>query len=80
MHFIIETAQLHKLCVRAALDDISVADNQDTVGIPYGGETMRYDEAGLILHETAHGSLNLVFRPCIHIGGGLVENQHGGMH
>ena len=37
---------------------------------------MSNDKAGLILHQLAHGSGDILFGAGIHVGGGLIKNKH----
>ena len=37
------------------------------------------DKAGLALHQLPHGRLDLDFRAGVHVGGGLIQNQHFGV-
>ena len=45
-----------------------------------GGKTVGNDEAGLVLHQFPHGFLDFLLRPGIHVGRGLIQNQHIGIH
>ena len=47
----IESAFLDELLVRAFFDDVALVHNEDYVRILYGGEAVRNDERGLVLHK-----------------------------
>ena len=45
-----------------ALDDLSVLQNHDGVGVPHGGETVGDHEGGPFCHQTIHALLDVFFR------------------
>ena len=63
----------------ALLDDGAVLHHQDAVGVPYGGKAVGDDKAGAALHQRVHGLLDFQLRARVHAGGGLVENEDGGV-
>ena len=50
----IEALLSHKSVVRALLDNITVLDYEDHVGILYGRQTVGDNEAGPALHKRMH--------------------------
>ncbi len=58
-------------------DDSTLVNDQDAVGIPYGGETVGDEEDGPICHQPFQCDLNLEFRFGIQRRCGLVENEDG---
>ena len=61
------------------LDDVAVGHKQDVVRIPNGGKAVGDDKAGSAVHELFHGLADLHLRTGIHAGGGLVQDQDGGI-
>ena len=72
VHFVIKSLLFHQLLMISALHHVSVPHHQDAVGVPDGGKPVSHDEAGFVSHEAPHGSLDLMFRPGVHVGSGLV--------
>ena len=64
----------HQLVVSSALHDIAVAHHEYQVGVTDCRKTVGYDKAGFVLHQVAHGRLNVLLGAGIHIGGGLVQD------
>ena len=60
-------------------DDAAVFDDADAVGFADGGEAVSDDDGGTALHEGIEGFLNLFFGLGIEAGGGLVEEEDGGV-
>lgn len=58
-----------------ALDDLSVLQNHDGVGIPHGGETVGDHEGGPFCHQTIHALLDVFFRSRIDGARRLIEDQ-----
>src|SRR5712692_6378586 len=61
--------------MRAALDDAARLDDQNLIGAPDGGETMRDDESSAAAHEVAQPLLNERLGFGIEAGSGFVENE-----
>ena len=57
------------------LHNVAVIQHQNEVGVHDGAEPVGDDEAGSPLHQLVHGLLHQYFRPGVHVGGGLVQNQ-----
>ena len=60
----------------AGFHDVAVAHDQYVVGVLDGGESVRDDEAGLVLHQLEHGGLYAALGLGIDVGGRLVQDQH----
>ena len=61
--------------VGAALDDVSLLDDQDLVGAADGGEAMGDDKGGAALHEEVEAVLDHGFGLGVEGAGGFVENE-----
>ena len=75
----VEPAPGHQLVVIALLGDLSVLQHQNEIRVLNGGQAVGDDEAGAALHQPVHGLLDLDLRAGVHVGGGLVQNEHGGV-
>ena len=53
----VKAGAFSQLCVRAALHDPALVQNEDLVGLTHGLETVRDHQNGLILRERFHGLL-----------------------
>ena len=62
--------------VRAALHDAALFHDQDLIGAPNGGKTVRDHERGAPLHQVCKPFLNGRFRFRIQAGSGFVQNQN----
>ena len=58
-----------------ALDDLSILQNHDGVGVPHGGETVGDHEGGPFCHQTIHALLDVFFRSRIDGARRLIEDQ-----
>ena len=58
-----------------ALDDLSVLQNHDGVGVPHCGETVSDHEGGPFCHQTIHALLDVFFRSRIDGTRRLIEDQ-----
>ena len=58
-----------------ALDDLSILQNHDGVGVPHGGETVGDHEGGPFCHQTIHALLDMLFRSRIDGARRLIEDQ-----
>lgn len=65
----------HQFFVIALLDDVSILQNQDQIGIADRRKTMGDDEARSAFHQVIHGLLDLNFRSRIDGARGLIQNQ-----
>lgn len=63
----------------ALLDDVTVVEDDDLVGIADGTEAVGNDEGGASLHDGVHTSLYQLFGTGVDTGGRLVEDQDGGI-
>ena len=63
----------------ALLYHLALVQDQDVVRGADGGEAVGDDEAGLSLHQGPHGGLDPLLGAGIHVGGGLIQNQHVGI-
>ena len=60
----------------ALFDDVAVVEDDDTVGIADGAETVGDDKGGATLHQRVHASLNEPFRTSVDGGCCLVEDEY----
>lgn len=58
-----------------ALDDLSVLQNHDGVGVAHGGETVSDHEGGPFCHQTIHALLDVLFRSRIDRTRRFIEDQ-----
>ena len=58
-----------------ALDDLSVLQNHDGVGVPHCGETVSDHEGGPFCHQTVHALLDVLFRSRIDGARRFIEDQ-----
>ena len=58
-----------------ALDDLSVLQNHDGVGVAHGGETVSDHEGGPFCHQTIHALLDVLFRSRIDGARRFIEDQ-----
>jgi hypothetical protein len=61
--------------MRAALDDLAVADDQHLVGIADRAQAVRYHKAGPPLHQAQERFLQVFLGARIDIAGGLIQDQ-----
>ena len=66
-----------QLLVGALLDDASVVEDDDLVGIADGGEAVGNDESGAPLHDAVHAALDELLGTGVDGGGCLVEDKDG---
>ena len=59
------------------LDNASVFQHHDDIGILHGGETMRDDEYRPAMHQPVHAALYNDLGAGINAGGGFIKNHHG---
>ena len=58
-----------------ALDDLSVLQNHDGIGVAHGGETVSDHEGGPFCHQTIHALLDVLFRSRIDGARRFIEDQ-----
>ena len=58
-----------------ALDDLSVLQNHDGVGVPHCGKTVGDHEGGPFCHQTVHALLDVLFRSRIDGARRFIEDQ-----
>ena len=58
-----------------ALDDLSILQNHDGVGVPHGGETVGDHEGGPFCHQTIHALLDVLFCSRIDRTRRFIEDQ-----
>lgn len=58
-----------------ALDDLSVLQNHDGVGVAHGGEAVSDHEGGPFCHQTIHALLDVLFRSRIDGARRFIEDQ-----
>ena len=58
-----------------ALNDLSVLQNHDGVGVPHGGETVGDHEGGPFCHQTIHALLDVLFCSRIDRTRRFIEDQ-----
>ncbi len=73
----VETLLPDKFVVSAALDDASVFQYQNLVGIADGAEAVCDDETGATAHESLESLLYQPLGGGVDTGGSLVENEDG---
>ena len=75
----IEPAAREQFAVRALLDDVAVAHDEDTVGIADGAQAVRDDKARAAAHEVIHRLLDELLGAGVDRAGRLIENENGGV-
>ena len=60
-----------------ALDDLSVLQNHDGVGVPHGGEAVGDHEGSPFCHQTVHALLDVLFRSRIDGARRFIEDENG---
>lgn len=58
-----------------ALDDLSILQNHDGVGVAHGGEAVGDHEGGPFCHQTVHALLDVLFRSRIDGARRFIEDQ-----
>ena len=58
-----------------ALDDLSVLQNHDGVGVPHCGKTVGDHESGPFCHQTVHALLDMLFRSRIDGARRFIKDQ-----
>ena len=51
-----------KILMITALDDLSILQNHDGVGVAHGGEAVGDHKGGPFCHQTVHALLDVLFR------------------
>ena len=69
----------HQLVVAPQLGDAAVVDHDDAVGVAHGREAVGDDEGGASVHQVGEGLLDEVLALRVEGGGGLVEDEDGGV-
>lgn len=72
----IRAVRFKQALVRALLDDFSMVDDQNHVGLTDGRKPVRNDERGCALHQRVRRLLNQHFGFRVHGAGGLVEHEN----
>ena len=75
----VEAACFEQFAVRALLDDVAVAHDEDTVGIADGAQAVRDDKARAAAHEVIHRLLDELLGAGVDRAGRLIENENGGV-
>jgi hypothetical protein len=78
-HGMIDAASLHELLAPALFGDPSIPHHQDLIGAFDGVQSVGDDQQGLAPHQLGYGGLNMALIICVHAGGGLVQNDDGGV-
>ena len=68
-----------QLLVGALFHDLPVGEHDDPVGVLDGGQPVGHDEHGADGAHFLQGVLNQQLRLGVDVGGGLVQNHHGGL-
>ena len=68
--------QGEQLVVRAALDDLTIFQHHDGVGVADGGETVRDDKGGTVGHQAIHAVLDVPLGARVDRGGRLIEDEN----
>ena len=63
--------------MRAGFHELALADDQDAVGPPDGGQPMGDHERGAVLHQAVQGQLHEAFALGIERTGGFIQNENG---
>ena len=61
--------------MRSLLDDPTLGEDEDTVGVADGGEAVGDDEGGATLHEALEGFVDEALGLAVEGGGGFVEEE-----
>ena len=69
----------NQLIVVAPLDDVSLLQHQNYVGVSDGGKAVGNDKDGASFHELVHTTLNEGFGAGVYGAGGFVQNQNWGI-
>lgn len=72
----VEAAFFEEFGVSAFLDDVTLVHDQDKVGVLDGGQTVRHDERGLVLHKFFERLLNLDFGTRVDGRSRFVQDKH----
>ena len=67
-----------QLLVVTLLDDLSLGQQNDIVGVLDGTQAMGNDQHCADVLHSFQGVLNEHFRFCIDVGGGLIQNHNAG--
>src|SRR6266849_1256456 len=65
-------AASEQFVMRAALDDSTVAQDDDLVGVPYGGGSVRNQNGGAAVHDAAQAREDALFGLGVDAGEGIV--------
>ena len=76
VQLIVFALHIQKLLVLPSLNNLSVFQNDNGVGIAHGGEPVGDDKYRPSLHQLIHTLFNQGLRPGIDAGGGFIQNQH----
>ena len=68
--------QVHQLVVSALLDDLTILQHADKVGVANGTQPVRYHQRGAVLHQLLQRLLHQLLRFGIQCRGSLVQNQY----
>ena len=71
----VDALLLHQLFVPSLLHDLSLINDQDPVGIPYGFQPVRDHKDGLFPRERLDGLHQFALILRVHIGGGLYRDN-----
>src|ERR1700716_1625063 len=66
VHLRVKAAALEQLPMRSALDDASLIEDQDLVGVLHRGEAVRDDDARALAHHAAQPAKDLGFGVRVH--------------
>src|SRR6476646_11073084 len=73
----INAAAGEKLLVRALLDNLTMVEHDDVVGVDHGGETMGDDERRALARDPLQRVLDLLLSVAVERRGRLVEHEDG---
>ena len=72
----VKTLRVKQLCMRTALDNLSLIDDQNLIGFPDGAQPVGNDKAGPSFHQPQHGFLDVLLRTGIHTARRFIEDQN----
>ena len=71
----VESVNSHQLVMRALLNDLTVIDNKNLVGMAHGFQPVGNHNDRLIVGQFCNGLHQLLLVLRVHVGGGLVQND-----
>ena len=72
----IKAILLQQFVVPTLLNDVTVADDQDQIGVANSAQAVGDDEAGFALHQLVHGFLDEHFGAGVNRASGFIQNRN----